>query len=125
MYLVAVITTAILYVVHRNSTVDTYEKILTTEHIKSLFVNEEKQAQKITKGLVFVTANGNKAPTPQTKTHEFFGYKIAQEFLDDALWRRAGNIALTPAAEEYNIHYVIDGTVEKQEPREKPRGGRS
>ena len=119
MYLVAVLTTTILYVVHRNGTVDTYEKILTAEHIKSLFVNDEKQAQKATKGLVFVTANGNKAPTPQTKTPEFFGYKVAQEFLDDALWRRAGNVALSPAAEEYNIHYVIDGAVEKQEPRER------
>lgn len=119
MYLVAVMTTTILYVVHRNSTVDIYEKILTAEHIKSLFVNEKKQAQKITKGLIFITANDNKAPTPQTKTPEFFGYKIAQEFLDDALWRRASNIALTPAAEEYNIHHVIDGVVEKQEPRER------
>jgi len=39
MYLLAVGSTALLYVVHRNSLVDTYEKILTAEHIKSLLVN--------------------------------------------------------------------------------------
>ncbi|MDD5011585.1 MAG: ATPase, T2SS/T4P/T4SS family [Phycisphaerae bacterium] len=117
MYLISVGATAIVYIIHRNSTVDIYQKIFTAEHIKSLFVNEEKQVEKITKGLVFITANKNKAPVPDTKTPEFFGYKTSQEFFDDAIWRRAEYVLLTPADQQYSVQYVIDGVVTKQPSR--------
>ena len=117
MYIIAVGTTAVVYIMHRNSLVDIYQKVLTKEHIKSLFVNEQKQVEKITKGLVFITANKNKAPVPQTKTPEFFGYKTSQEFFDDAIWRRAEYVLLTPVDQQYNVQYVIDGVIEKQQPR--------
>jgi type II secretory ATPase GspE/PulE/Tfp pilus assembly ATPase PilB-like protein len=118
-YIIAVGTTAIIYVMHRNGLVDEYQKVLTAEHIKGLFTNEQKQVEKISKGLVFITANKNKVPVPQPKTPEFYGFKTAQEFFDDALWRRASDVALTPAAQQYHVHFVIDGMVEKQQPRER------
>jgi len=117
MYVIAVGTTAIVYIIHRNSIVDVYHKILTVGHIKSLFVNEQKQVKKITKGLVFITANKNKAPVPNTQTPEFFGYKTSQEFFDDAIWRRAEYVLLTPADQQYSVQYVIDGVMAKQQPR--------
>lgn len=119
MYIIAIGTTAVIYIMHRNSIVDEYRKVLTKEHIKSLFVDEQKQLEKITKGIVFVTANKNKAPVPMPKTPEFFGYKTSQEFFDDAIRRRAEYISLTPADQQYNILYAIDGVVEKQNPRNK------
>ena len=118
-YIIAVSTAAVIYIMHRNGLVDEYQKILTVEHIKGLFTNEQKQLEKITKGLVFITANKNKVPLPQPKTPEFFGFKTAQEFFTDALWRRVSDIALTPAAQEYPVHFVIDGVVEKQQPKER------
>ncbi|MCD4830908.1 MAG: Flp pilus assembly complex ATPase component TadA [Anaerohalosphaeraceae bacterium] len=118
-YIITIGTIALLYVMHRNGLVDEYEKVLTADHIKSLFTNEEKQAQKISKGLVFITANKNQVPAPLPKTPEFFGYKTAQEFFDDAIWKRVSTIALTPSGQEYNVQYVIDGVVEKQDPMEK------
>jgi len=118
-YIIAVGTTAIIYVMHRNGLVDEYQKVLTAEHIKGLFTNEQKQVEKINKGLVFITANKNKVPVPQPKTPEFYGFKTAQEFFDDAIWRRASDVALTPAAQQYHVHFVIDGVVEKQQPRER------
>src|SRR4030042_4240015 len=54
-YIIAIGTTAIIYIIHRNSMVDEFEKVLTAEHIKSLFTNEEKLIAKVSKGLVFVT----------------------------------------------------------------------
>ncbi len=117
MYIIAVGTTAIVYIIHRNSIVDVYHKILTAGHIKSLFVNEQKQVEKITKGLVFITANKNKAPVPDTQTPEFFGYKTSQEFFDDAIWRRAEYVLLTPADQQYGVQYVIDGVITKQPSR--------
>ena len=119
MYIVAMATVAMIYVMHRNSLVDEFQKVLTADHIKGLFVDENKQVAKISKGLVFVTANKNTVPMPQAKTPEFFGFKTSQEFFDDALWRRAGDIALVPSAGQYQVHFVIDGVVEKQPPREK------
>jgi len=119
MYIIAIGTTTVIYIMHRNSLVDEYRKVLTKDHIQSLFVNEQKQLEKITKGIVFITANKNKAPVPMPKTPEFFGYKTSQEFFDDAIRRRAENISLTPADQQYNVLYAIDGVVEKQNPRNK------
>jgi len=118
LFLIIIGVPAILYIMHRNSLVDIYQKILTAEHIKSLFVDEKKQIQKIEKGLVFVTANKNKVPPPMAKTPEFFGYKTSQEFFDDAIWRRAEFVLLSPAADQqYTVQYVIDGVIEKQNPK--------
>jgi len=119
MYIIAMATVATAYIMHRNSLVDEFRKVLTVEHIKGLFTNEQKQVEKITKGLVFVTANKNTVPIPQPKTPEFFGFKTSQEFFDDAIWRRASDIALIPSAGQYQVHFIIDGVVEKQPPREK------
>jgi type II secretory ATPase GspE/PulE/Tfp pilus assembly ATPase PilB-like protein len=119
MYIIAVGATAVVYIMHRNSLVTEFQKVLTKEHIKSLFVDEQKQADKMTKGLVFITANKNKVPIPMVKTPEFSGYKTSQEFFDDAITRRAEDISLSPADKQYNILYVIDGSAEKQQPRSR------
>lgn len=118
MFIIVTGVTSLLYIMHRNSLVDPFQKIFTVEHFKSLFVDEKKLLLKIEKGLVFVTANKNKVPPPAPKTPEFFGYKTAQEFFDDAIWRRAEYVLLTPAPEQqYAVQYVIDGVIEKQNPR--------
>ncbi|MDD5134207.1 MAG: ATPase, T2SS/T4P/T4SS family [Phycisphaerae bacterium] len=119
MYLVAVAAMGIIYVMHRNSLVSEFQRVLTVEHIKGLFVNEKKQVEKITKGLVFITANKNTVPMPQSKTPEFFGFKTSQEFFNDAIWRRASDAVLLPSAQQYDIHLVIDGVAEKQPPRDR------
>jgi type II secretory ATPase GspE/PulE/Tfp pilus assembly ATPase PilB-like protein len=118
-YLIAVGSTAIAYVIHRNSLVDEFQKVMTVEHIRGIMTNQQKQVEKIDKGLVFITANKNKVPPPEPKTPEFYGFKTAQEFFDDAVTRRASDVALTPAAQQYQVHFAIDGVVEKQQPRER------
>jgi type II secretory ATPase GspE/PulE/Tfp pilus assembly ATPase PilB-like protein len=119
MYLIAVGTTGLVYVMHRNSLVSKFQRVLTVEHIKGLFINEKKQVEKITKGLVFITANKNTAPMPRSKTPEFFGFKTSQEFFDDAIWRRASDVVMTPLAQQYEVHFIIDGVAEKQPSRER------
>jgi hypothetical protein len=46
MYLIAVGTTGLVYVMHRNSLVGKFQRVLTVEHIKGLFINEKKQVEK-------------------------------------------------------------------------------
>ncbi|MDH4239157.1 MAG: ATPase, T2SS/T4P/T4SS family [Phycisphaerae bacterium] len=114
-YAVAVATASLVYVKHRNSRVMDYARVLTAEHIKSLFAGKEKELDEL-KGFQFVTANNNEVPLPQAQTPEFFGYKSAYEILTDAAWRRASDIIFSPASQNYSVTYYVDGAALKQPP---------
>ena len=112
-YLISVGTVSIIYVAHRNARVMDYDRILTAEHIKGLFVSEEKRLAAL-KAFLFITANNNEVPVPEAKTPDFFGYKTAYEIFTDATWRRASDIVFSPTQQEYKVAYYIDGAVVKQ-----------
>jgi len=114
-YVIAVATASLIYVKHRNSRVMDYARVLTADHIKSLFENKEKRLDAL-KGFLFVTANNNEVPLPQPQTPDFFGYKAAYEILTDAMWRRASDIMFSPATQNYNVTYYVDGAALKQPP---------
>jgi len=114
-YVIAVATASLIYVKHRNSRVMDYARVLTAEHIKSIFENKEKRLDAL-KGFLFVTANNNEVPLPQAQTPDFFGYKAAYEILTDATWRRASDIMFSPASQNYNVTYYVDGAALKQPP---------
>lgn len=117
--LITIAAPAMAYVVHRNARVADFERVLTAEHIKSLFVNEDKKIQAVVKGLVFFTANKNEVEPPSSKTPEFVGFSLAQDIIDDALWKRTSEVSLVPTREHYDVIYKIDGVPTKQEPRER------
>lgn len=112
-FLIAVGGTSLAYVRHRNARVLDFDRVLTVEHIKSLLVSKEKKLAAL-KSFTFVTANKNEVPVPEPRTPEFFGYKIAYEILNDAMWRRATNIAFSPTAQDYQVAYYVDGASLKQ-----------
>jgi type II secretory ATPase GspE/PulE/Tfp pilus assembly ATPase PilB-like protein len=114
-YAIAVATASLIYVKHRNSRVMDYARVLTADHIKSLFSAKEKALDEL-KGFLFVTANNNEVPLPQAQTPDFFGYKSAYEILTDAAWRRANDIIFSPASQNYSVTYYVDGTALKQPP---------
>ena len=113
LYLIAVASTALMYVKHRNARVMDFDKVLTAQHIKGLFASEGKKLEGM-KSFTFITANNNEVPIPAPKTPEFFGYKTAYELLTDANWRRASSIAFAPTAQDYSVTYNIDGAPAKQ-----------
>ena len=113
LYLIAVGTTSVSYVIHRNTKVAEYNRLLTAEHIKSLFVSEAKSLDTLKK-LLFITANNNEVPIPQPKTPDFLSYKAAYDVFTDATWRRASDIILSPTQQDYGITYYIDGIASKQ-----------
>ncbi len=119
LYLIAVGATALAYVVHRNSRVADFEKVLTAEHLKGIFVNEKKKDAAATKGMSFITANNNEAPTPKAKTPEAFGFKMCHEVFEDANWRRTSDIIFQPNPQGYLVTYNIDGVPTKQPQRTK------
>lgn len=118
-YLIAVGAVTTAYILHRNSRVADFEKILTSEHIKSLFINEDKRIERASRGMALETANGNDVPMPRPKSPEARGFKITCEIFEDAIWRRVSEIAFKPAKDEYNIIYQVDGHPLKQEPKSR------
>jgi len=112
-YLITVGAISLAYVKHRNARVLDFDKVLTTDHLKNLFVSKEKKLEAL-KSFTFVTANKNEISVPEPRTPEFFGYKTAYEILNDAIWRRASSIVFSPTAQDYQVTYNVDGTSIKQ-----------
>lgn len=104
---------SLAYVKYRNSKVLEVDRVLTIDHFKSLLVSKEKRLEGL-KEFTFITANKNDVPIPEPRTTDFFGYKIVYELIKDATWRRASTVALTPASQEYQVAYNIDGSIAKQ-----------
>lgn len=118
-YIIALGTSGMVYVIHRNARVAEFEKVLTPSHIRSLFVNEGKKIQQSSRGMQFITANNNTVPYPEPKTREAFGFQVACEIFEDAIWKRAGEILFQPAQQEYSVTFIIDGVPQKQEERSR------
>jgi len=112
-YLIAVGSISLAYIKHRNARVLDFDKVLTVDHIKNLLVSKEKKLNAL-KSFTFVTSNKNEIPVPEPRTADFFGYKIAYEILNDAMWRRASGIVFSPTAQDYQVAYNVDGTSLKQ-----------
>lgn len=113
LYLLAVAGTSLAYVKHRNARVMEFDRVLTVDHIKSLFVSQEEKLA-VLKSFVFITANRNEVPLPEPRTPDFFGYKMSYDLLSDAAWRRASDILFSPAADEYKLTYYVDGAALQQ-----------
>jgi type II secretory ATPase GspE/PulE/Tfp pilus assembly ATPase PilB-like protein len=118
-YVILVGSVAMAYVLHRNARVAEFEKVMTSDHIKGLFVNPAKKLQKASRGLSFVTANKNEAPLPDAKSPDAEGFSLACELLDDAMWRRVSQVSLVPQKDNYSVIYEIDGVCSRQNERGK------
>jgi type II secretory ATPase GspE/PulE/Tfp pilus assembly ATPase PilB-like protein len=113
LFVLIVAATSASYVMHRNTRVVDFERVLTADHIKGLFVREPKELD-TSKDFIFITSNNNEVPVPEPKTSDFFGYKSAYDILADATRRRASDIIFLPTQQNYNITYHIDGAGLKQ-----------
>jgi type II secretory ATPase GspE/PulE/Tfp pilus assembly ATPase PilB-like protein len=112
-YVIAVGASTFSYVLHRDSRVSEYDKILSADGIKNLLQSSKKQTEKL-QSFVFVTANRNVVPVPETRTPEFGGYQAAFDLVNDATYRRAVTVLITPSADIFNIIYSVDGAALKQ-----------
>jgi type II secretory ATPase GspE/PulE/Tfp pilus assembly ATPase PilB-like protein len=118
-FVIVVGSGSMAYVMHRNARVADFEKVLTSEHIKGLFVNPDAKLRKASRGLSFITANKNEVPLPDPKSPEADGFLHACELIDDALWRRVSMITLLPQKDNYSVIYEIDGVNSRQGERSK------
>jgi len=114
LYIIMVAAALLSYVMHRNSIVPEFEKILTPDHIAGLFSSNRPKKGEGFEDLVFITTNDNEISVPEPRTKEFFGFKIAYDIFKDILYRRAGNVVLQPGANAYTLSYIVDGATLKQ-----------
>jgi type II secretory ATPase GspE/PulE/Tfp pilus assembly ATPase PilB-like protein len=117
-YIVAAGAASASYVMHRNSVVPEFQRVLTADHIKELLFRGDKKTAALKK-FVFITANNNEVPVPEHKTADFFGYRAAYNLFDNALYRRAYDVICTPTPQNYTVAYYVDGTALKQPPISK------
>ena len=112
-YIIAAGAATISYVMHRNSLVPEFQKILTVDYFKDMLLGGIKKKEPVA-AYVFISANNNDVPVPEAKTPDYFGYKAAYSMFDDALYRRAYDVVCIPALQNYDVAYYVDGTALKQ-----------
>jgi len=117
-YLIAAGAASASYVMHRNSLMPEFQRVLTVDHIKDLLSKGSKKTEALKK-FTFITANNNEVPVPEPKTTDFFGYRAAYNLFDDALYRRAYDVICTPTPQNYTVAYYVDGNALKQPPISK------
>ncbi|MBL7214957.1 MAG: Flp pilus assembly complex ATPase component TadA [Phycisphaerae bacterium] len=115
-YLIATASVLAAYIMNRNARVADFEKVLTADHLRSLFANPVKKIEQASHGLRFITGNGNDVPLPEPKSKELEGFIVTCDLIDDAIWRRTDEIRFIPQKEDYTVTYSIDGVVSKQDP---------
>ncbi|MHC4237294.1 MAG: GspE/PulE family protein [Planctomycetota bacterium] len=118
-YLIIVGGAAMAYITHRNSRVADFEKVLSPDHLRGLFVNAHKKIEKSSRGITFISSNGNEIPLPEPKSNELEGFMLTCDLIDDAVWNRADVVRLIPQKDEYAVAYEIDGKPTKQDPKSR------
>jgi len=118
-YIIATASVMAAYIMHRNTLVAEFEKVLTADHLRGLFADPEKKIKQASRGMRFITANKNEVPMPEPKSKELEGFTIACALIDDAIWHRADEIRFIPQKDEYAIAYSIDGVTSQQPSRSR------
>jgi type II secretory ATPase GspE/PulE/Tfp pilus assembly ATPase PilB-like protein len=112
------------YVLYRNSKVEPRFKVLTGDHIASIFQGKGGKKGKTQSGqvesrckiygadssLVHPPATGGEDADPK----KLRGFNLAQRILFDVVWRRASEADIVPHKNKATIRYTIDGVVSER-----------
>ena len=104
----------VAYVFHRNAKVPPERRILTAEHINSLFGKKRRSFQevKVLSDIKIYGANSRVIIPPELGVADeqaIRAYNTAQTLLYDIVWRRASEADLKPAGEGTVLTLVVDG----------------
>jgi len=122
-YLVLAAGGLLAYIAYRNDRVPAGKRILTREHLSGLFAGKGKKRARKRSDMELLTKvtiydNYEKIVFPPdlgtAEEKDIRTYNHVQEFLYDVAWRRASEVALTPAGENSRVIYVIDGAAHEQ-----------
>jgi type II secretory ATPase GspE/PulE/Tfp pilus assembly ATPase PilB-like protein len=112
MYLVAVGGSIGVYIYHRNSMVGVAAKILTSQHLKGVLKGLSGGDRKTVPQLVkFLNEDKKVVPLPEQDPDALERYRLAQDLIYDAIWRRAIEIKVTTSGNQGKVAYQIDGVL--------------
>ncbi len=119
--LLMVVINAVLmtvYVVHRNGLVREEDRVMTAAHFRRLreegFSGKKKKVE--VKEKVRLTGADRKVVEIPEENEERERYRLVQELMWDAMWRRAASVELMPAKEAVKVTYLVDGMPIEREP---------
>ena len=106
----------VFYLIHRNNRVMPGARLLTVGHFRRILFGGEGRKRGPDKGLRVRIGDhkGDFVEAPKDP-EEFDEYNAAQDFLYDALWRRASDVDMLPGKERYRLVYQIDGVAAEEE----------
>lgn len=114
LFLVANLVLMIVYIVHRNKLVAETDRVLTREHFRRIreegLTGKKKKKTIEVKERVRLTGADHEVVAIPEGDIEREQYRVAQDLLFEALWRRAASIEVSPAGQEVaKVAFVIDG----------------
>ncbi|MHC4983311.1 MAG: GspE/PulE family protein [Planctomycetota bacterium] len=112
LYLASAGGTTAAYIVFRNGRVPDSEKVLTSEHLSSIFSRSRRVTVEIATKVKLYGYHGRivLAPQPQNATaQEIMTYNLAQKLLHDVVYRRASEAELAPLGRQVRLRLAIDG----------------
>ena len=112
LYVVVNLTVMIMYVVHRNGLVKEEDRVLTASHFRRLkeqgFSGKKKMVE--VKERVRLTAHNRKVVEVPDEDPEREMYRLTQDLMFNAFWRRAVITELSPAGpQSAKVIYHVDG----------------
>ncbi len=106
------------YALHRNAKVPAEERVLTGEHLSSIFSGGSKGKQarqpEVTSYVRLYSSTGHPVHPPQDVPPDdpaVSAYNLAQDFLFNIAWRRASQAELLPTGSDTRMRLTIDGVV--------------
>lgn len=111
-YLVLVATVGGVYIVQRNNKVVPEARVLTGDHLATLFERKQKSTGKIVVRLKLYNNTGKPVPPPAEGTaDQKLTFNQTQDLLYEAMSRRASGVDVAPAAGVSTIKFLIDGVL--------------
>ncbi len=110
-------TMMIVYVIHRNKLVRPEDRVLTAEHFRRLKeegFSGKKKVKEVKERVRLTGADKKVVPIPE-EDPEREQYRLVQDLVFDALWRRAALVELLPGKEVAKITYQVDGVATDRE----------
>ena len=121
-FVAAVGTLLLFYVVHRNALVREDDKVFTAAHLQRKFTEltgGKKHDKKEVRERVRVKAADGRVCQIPTEDPLREQYRLVQDLLFDVRWNRAELAELAPTREQYKVTYEIDGIPAERAPLTK------
>jgi len=120
LYLALTAGVLLAYVGHRNKRVVESARVLTSDHLSSLFARRATRTVEVVEKLKLYNRHGAAEPAPPEEQAGLrAAYNATQALLHDAVVYRASRIELVPAGENMSVRFEIDGVFHKRAPVER------